>query len=153
MTKTEVTLFNLMEYIGVRSRPLKEGEAVFKAGHIILCGLEGKNSKNIKSLCLQTSGPASHSHEIIINLNDDVKDWKCICSCKAGMSGFCKHIIATLIYINRIENLEVISCTDLAQKWGKEKKGVEETYKTQPFKRFCHSKLKGEKVCLILRWQ
>ncbi|XP_030745001.1 uncharacterized protein LOC115874079 [Sitophilus oryzae] len=54
------------------------------------------------------------------------------------MSGFCKHIIATLIYVNRNEDLEVVSCTDLEQKWGKEKKGVQETYKPEPFKEFCH---------------
>lgn len=99
MPKITISLCDILEYIGDRSRPLKEGEEVFKAGHIILCGLEVDT--NIKSLCLQTSALNSLPHEISIMLSEDVKSWKCVCSCKAGMSGFCKHIVATLIYINR----------------------------------------------------
>lgn len=102
MPKIDLSLCEIMEYIGDRSRPLKEGEAVFKAGHIIMCGLDASNSEEIKSLCLQTSSLTSQPHEIVIMLNNDINKWKCVCSCKAGMSGFCKHIVATLIYINRL---------------------------------------------------
>ncbi|KAJ8976848.1 hypothetical protein NQ317_012972 [Molorchus minor] len=103
---------------GEKVRPLKEGEAVFKAGHIILCGLDATEPHNIKSLCLQTSGLSQPPHEIKINLSSP---WVCECTCKAGLSGFCKHIVASLIYINRTEDLEYVSCTDIQQKWGKRK--------------------------------
>lgn len=101
MPKIQISLYDITKYIGDRSRPLKEGEAVFKAGHVILCGLDAGNSETIKSLCLQTSSLTSQPHEITIVLNKNVNMWKCVCSCKAGQSGFCKHIVATLIYINR----------------------------------------------------
>lgn len=41
------------KYIRDRRRPLKDGEAGFKARHIILCGLDAGNTEKIKSLCLQ----------------------------------------------------------------------------------------------------
>lgn len=98
MPKISVSLCDILQYVGDRNRPLKEGEAVFKAGHIILCGLDGDM---VRSLCLQTSSLTSQPHEISLKLHQDVKQWKFVCSCKAGMSGFCKHIVATIIYINR----------------------------------------------------
>lgn len=104
MPKIVVPLCDITKYNRDRSRPLKEGEAVFKAGHVILCGLDAGNSEVIKSLCLQTSNLTSQPHEITIVLNQNVNMWKCLCSCKAGLSGFCKHIVATLIYINRSVN-------------------------------------------------
>lgn len=42
--------------------------------------------------------------------------------------------------------MEIVSCTDLTQKWGKEKKGLEETYKAVPIKKFCHPKIKHIKT-------
>lgn len=102
MPAVEVSLYDILGYLGERSRPLKEGEEVFNAGHIILCGLEALNSRKIRALCLQTSSLTSRPHEITLELSDQVKEWKCGCSCKAGMSGTCKHIVATLIYINRL---------------------------------------------------
>lgn len=94
----EISIVDILNYVEGRQRPLKEGEEVFKAGHIILCGLDGNDSNLIQSLCLQTSGVTEAPHEIKISLNEP---WTCVCSCKAGLSGYCKHIIATLIYINR----------------------------------------------------
>lgn len=44
--------------------------------------------------------------------------------------------------------MELISCTDITQKWGKEKKGVEETHKIQPFKDFCHPLTKRQKIVM-----
>ncbi|KAJ8976851.1 hypothetical protein NQ317_012975 [Molorchus minor] len=135
MPKVEISISDILEYLGEKVRPLKEGEAVFKAGHIILCGLDATEPHNIKSLCLQTSRLSQPPHEIKINLSSP---WVCECTCKAGLSGFCKHIVASLIYINRTEDLEYVSCTDIQQKWGKEKKGVEELYSVIPFTSFCH---------------
>lgn len=46
----------------------------------------------------------------------------------------------------RHEDLELVSCTDLAQKWGKEKKGLQETHTAEPFKDFCHPVTKRQKI-------
>lgn len=62
MPKIIVSLCDITKYIGNRSRPLKEGEAVFKAGHVILCGLDAGNLETIKSLCLQTSNLTLQPH-------------------------------------------------------------------------------------------
>lgn len=40
MSKVEISISYILGYLGERVRPLKEDEAVFKAGHIILCGLD-----------------------------------------------------------------------------------------------------------------
>jgi hypothetical protein len=91
MPIVNVTVFDILKYINGRHRPLKEGEAVLKAGHIILCGIKG-DSCCINSLYLQTSALSSVSHEIEITLAENVVNWRCLCTCKAGQSGFCKHI-------------------------------------------------------------
>ncbi|CAG9816051.1 unnamed protein product [Phaedon cochleariae] len=145
MPRIEVSISNIIDYIGDKIRPLKEGEAVFRAGHIILCGVDVEQTHVIKSLCLQTSALTQPPHEIKIIPQENAL-WICQCSCKAGNSGYCKHVIGTLIYINRNEDLDYISCTDLTQKWGKEKKGVEDMYKAKPFSEFCHPLIKKKKV-------
>lgn len=55
-------------------------------------------------------------------------------------------MILPVLIVSRNENLEVISCTDVTQKWGKEKEGLKETYKVEPFKNFCHPLAKKHKI-------
>lgn len=101
----QVLLSDIYEYVeGIR--PLKEGENVFNAGFIILCGVEPEDTTAVKALCLRTSHLDQPPHEILINFNACLNSrWMAHCSCKAGQSGCCKHIIATLIYINRFMKL------------------------------------------------
>lgn len=99
MVKLEVSISDILIYLGDRLRPLKEGESVFKAGHVVLCGVQAEQPQLIKSLCLQISALAQPPHEVSIQLEGE--NWQCKYTCKAGLSGFCKHVIATLIYINR----------------------------------------------------
>lgn len=99
MPEVVVTVSELLTFVGGRSKPMIEGEAALKAGHIILCGLEGGDTHKITSLCLQTSFLISKHHEISVTSSKEVRDWRCVCSCKAGMSDFCKHIIATLKFM------------------------------------------------------
>lgn len=102
MVKINVSITHILEYVGERIRPLKEGEEVFKAGHIVLCGVDSTDKNRIKSMCLQSSALLQPPHEVSIMFLDGYKGFvSCQCSCKAGLSGFCKHVIATLIYINR----------------------------------------------------
>ncbi|KAK4885559.1 hypothetical protein RN001_001830 [Aquatica leii] len=71
-------------------------------------------------------------------------NWLCICSCKAGAGGKCKHIVAYLLFINRNE-LEQLSKTDVEQAWG-QRKSVTYTDYVQPLTDFCHVK-KNKIVC------
>lgn len=45
------------------------------------------------------------------------------------------------LHCSRCENLDFVSCTDLTQQWGKEKKAISELYQAEPFAEFCHPKI------------
>ncbi|KAI4455454.1 exonuclease phage-type/recb c-terminal domain-containing protein [Holotrichia oblita] len=96
MVVIHITFADILTYVGERKRPLIEGEAVFKANHIFSCGINNENT-NIFALCTRSSAASASPHEININL---IK-WECKCSCKAGAGGYCKHVIATLFYVNK----------------------------------------------------
>ena len=86
----------------VTSRNLIEGERLLNSKHIIKCGkLESGDNLNIKAYCLQTSNLKGQPHEIngVIGRNGSIISFKC--SCKAGLSEKCKHILAVLLYCNR----------------------------------------------------
>ncbi|KAK4882480.1 hypothetical protein RN001_005799 [Aquatica leii] len=124
----EVTLCDILEYVEGGSRCIKEGEAVFNAGHIIMCGINNQKKEEIIGLCVQTSNLKVHPHTIKINL-DTPKQWMCTCTYKAGARGKCKHIIACLLFIYRYfvyrnwKRKDNVSCEDVV-----------------PIKEFCHVK-------------
>ncbi|KAJ8684819.1 hypothetical protein QAD02_020612 [Eretmocerus hayati] len=81
-------------------------------------------------------------HELLINISrnsDGRKTLNCECSCAAG-SPHCKHIIGALNYLlrNQKENIEVATCTDVKQKWGKLRKDVKSMYSYVPISQHCH---------------
>lgn len=41
--KVEISMSDILDYVGERVRQIKEGEEIFMAGHIILCGTDGSN--------------------------------------------------------------------------------------------------------------
>lgn len=88
------------------SRSFVEGEAVLQAGHVIQCGFTEKNKEiwHVNARCVQTSAVKKDPHEIrgILICAGDVHIKEMACSCKAGASGFCKHIAATLLFISRL---------------------------------------------------
>ena len=87
-----------------RVRCLKEGEAILNSSHLLCCGVDAANKTQdvvICSLCLQTSNLKGPPHEVRVTLTRSGAIKSALCSCKAGLSGACKHIAATLIYINR----------------------------------------------------
>lgn len=99
-----LTLGSIFSYLkcNVESRCFVEGEALLNAKHIILIGstAETDTTKDIFALCLQTSGIKSSPHEIKGQLNigeDQVSINGFVCSCKAGLSGSCKHTAAVLL--------------------------------------------------------
>ena len=89
------------------SRSVVEGEAVLHAKHLVVCGVLQKSTETseIIAYCVQTSAINKDPHEIKGNLNikGSVVDIGIfVCSCKAGTSGCCKHIAATLLFCTRL---------------------------------------------------
>ncbi|KAK4887464.1 hypothetical protein RN001_003735 [Aquatica leii] len=122
LTMPIISLCDIIEYINDGKRCLKEGEALLNAGHVIGCGVNNQIKTEIVGLCLQTSNLKGAPHSVKIHLQSATpKGWICTCSCKAGAGGKCKHIIACLLYLYR-NYLDELSCTDLEQAWGQQKK-------------------------------
>lgn len=95
---------NIFQWAGQNEAQRKfiEGERVFKAGHIILCGEVDRNERGevkVLSSCIQTTHVRDKPHEIKGKISEDgvISDFQCLC--KAGLSGRCKHIVATLLHI------------------------------------------------------
>ncbi|CAI6377479.1 unnamed protein product [Macrosiphum euphorbiae] len=96
------------------TRNMVEGENILNSGHIINCGYISKDLKEINTLgmCLQTSAIRDKPHNITgsLQLNENgLKVTKILCTCKAGNSQKCKHIVSTLLYLNRGPILEIVT--------------------------------------------
>ncbi|XP_034241197.1 uncharacterized protein LOC117645249 [Thrips palmi] len=128
-------------------RCLIEGERVLEGKMLITVGSLGVSDNRVLkvwALCLQSStlSGAPHVIEASLNLRSTSKRVvKIKCSCKAGQSEKCKHCIALLMYLNRLDDeshLEDLSCTDLTQQWGKLKKTSLSEFEAVPLTKFCH---------------
>ena len=77
------------------SRNYVKGELVLNSKHLLFCDKDIDESTGYKIYvyCLQTSNMREKPHEIegIINKNGSIESMKC--SCKAGLSEKCKHVI------------------------------------------------------------
>lgn len=118
-----LSLIDILEYLNAEMkdvedgsrRCLKEGEAIVQSKHIISCGLmHSDNDKEnmsgsstvigVMALCLQTSQMSGVPHQIKVLLDTKTKDSKikkATCTCKAGLSGACKHVTGVLLHIYR----------------------------------------------------
>ena len=116
-----LSLVDILEYLNAEMkdmedgsrRCLKEGEAIVQSKHIIYCGLTGEENGTVTgtsdvigvlALCLQTSKMSGAPHQIQVCLDakaGNTKIKKATCSCKAGLSGACKHVTGVLLYIYR----------------------------------------------------
>ncbi|KAJ8685413.1 hypothetical protein QAD02_021206 [Eretmocerus hayati] len=141
-----VSISDFAKYAGGGMRKFIEGEEVMNASHIMYMGitLESVSKIELLCLCVKSSDLFGMPHELLIKITkDDVgrKTLECKCSCKAG-SPTCKHIIGSLEYLIRNEknSIEVATCTDVTQKWGKLKNDVEVMYAKVPIKSHCHGK-------------
>ncbi|VEN47855.1 unnamed protein product [Callosobruchus maculatus] len=121
------------------SRCFVEGEAILNAKHVILIGTTNISEVMVEvlALCLQTSALRSAPHEIKGKLSvveQKVEIQQLTCTCKAGLSGRCKHIAAVLIKCTRsnISTLEKLSSTDLKCTWNQSRGKVDETYESKP---------------------
>lgn len=83
-------------------RNFVEGEKVLHAGHVIFCGKLAADKTCIKviAFCLQNSKLKGNPHEIQGEISFQNKINKMKCSCKAGLSGKCKHVVAVLLHLH-----------------------------------------------------
>lgn len=135
------------------SRNAVEGEEVLRAKQIILCGkVQQKNGLLIKALVIQSSHIRDKPHEISGTLNVDstaIKIESFVCSCAAGASERCKHVVAVLLFLNRnnLNDIDTLSSTDVQCQWSKLKEPSLEQFKPVSIEHFCCVK-STEKVSL-----
>lgn len=103
----------------------------------MLCECREASSVTVQGLCLQTSALQRKPHELEFVYSND-GSLKAHCSCKAGNSERCKHLIAMLMFVYRtgLENLEQLTCTDMKQAWGKLRS--EPLYEAKELNQLCH---------------
>ena len=81
------------------------GENVINRGHVLNCGKandDSSDSYQIIAFCLQTTNLKGTPHEIKGEILNDGQIVKIECTCKAGLGSACKHIVAVLLYCNRL---------------------------------------------------
>lgn len=89
------------------SSQIEKGQKVFDGGGLLEVGVRSQHSLGymIEAHCLQSSHPKEAPHEIKIKTESKpISEWKCVCSCKAGLGGKCKHIFAVLLHIQQLVN-------------------------------------------------
>ncbi|CAI6376997.1 unnamed protein product [Macrosiphum euphorbiae] len=127
------------------SRSAIEGEQILKSKQIVLCGkIEMASVTQISALIVQTSHLQDMPHSIFGELTKpEVEIIKFKCSCKAGASECCKHVVAILLFLNRnsVADLEIFSSTDITFQWSKLKEPTLTHYKPLPIDTFdCYKK-------------
>ncbi|XP_011883465.1 PREDICTED: uncharacterized protein LOC105570667, partial [Vollenhovia emeryi] len=111
-----------------------------------------ENVADCRALAARTSGIHAVPYEvqIQIDINKEAGDRliNAKCECPAGESGKCKHAMATLIYLSRIEedDMDNISCTDLQQQWGILKSNHSKEYEAKKLSEFCHVQKTSKKI-------
>ncbi|XP_055551046.1 uncharacterized protein LOC129733301 [Wyeomyia smithii] len=120
-TTVEVTIsfVDILEYVGEAVRPIKKRHAVFAANHIVCIGFREHDSSGVDIVAYvqQSFNPAMNPHVLNLKIGPKVDKWILECSCKAGTAK-CKHIVACLLYIEKFNKLEYLSCTDVTRAWG-----------------------------------
>ena len=88
---------------GVSSRNFVEGEILLiNAGYVLNCGTIDESAEhNLLAFCVQTSGVKERPHTIKGEIGARGKILSMTCSCKAGLSEMCKHIVGVLLYVTR----------------------------------------------------
>lgn len=91
-----------MKYLENSHRPLKEGENLWRNGHVLKVGVKrfvGIGAE-ILGFVVQTSNIRGAPHEVALTCRNS-KDWSVKCSCKAGLGRKCKHAVAVLLHVQR----------------------------------------------------
>ncbi|XP_033222510.1 uncharacterized protein LOC117176375 [Belonocnema kinseyi] len=141
-----------------------EGQKIVNSGLIFMCGASSRSSTKIElyALCLKTSALSSPEPHVLTGtlsihhedtmLPDELDQFdehdvdpiyvrvkSMNCSCKAGTSHSCRHIVGVLLYCNRkdLNSLPMLSSTDMQCLWNKQKRPFLEQFEAQPTKYFC----------------
>lgn len=103
-----INISEICEWAGTNpsQRNFREDENILRAGHLISCGKHENRTRESESVkltayCLQMSQLRASPHEIIGEISEAGKIISISCSCKAGLGGKCKHVLATLLYCHR----------------------------------------------------
>lgn len=123
---------DVVMFVGDSIRALREGTLIARSRKIINYGrVIPKNCDSslchVMALCLRSAINATpHEVNISLKLNNEnfgaeIKHTKCSC---AANSRQCKHIVGVLFRLttltsNEMNELPLLSCTDLKQSWGK----------------------------------
>ncbi|XP_058800606.1 uncharacterized protein LOC131669618 [Phymastichus coffea] len=116
-------------------RRFVEGERILAVGHLLNCGRTDVKVGvvKVKAFCLQTTAIKEKPHEIDIDISESGCILNCTCTCKASLSGKCKHVVAALLHCYRdSEHIQTFSCTDLTCSWKKPQKEILEKYGPTP---------------------
>ncbi|XP_022167044.1 uncharacterized protein LOC111031429 [Myzus persicae] len=103
---------------------------------------EQNSSLIVKGLVIQSSYIHQMPHEVTGELhrqNDQLKIINFTCSCKAGDSEACKHVVAVLLNLNRtsLNDIDTLSKTDVQCEWAKLKEPSLACYKAVSLEHFC----------------
>ncbi|XP_064472617.1 uncharacterized protein LOC135387264 [Ornithodoros turicata] len=138
-------IFTFMD-VSINSRTFVEGERILNSQHIVVCGRKastsGAASTTIVGLCLSTSALKGNPHvvsAVLENADNGFKIYQASCTCRAGNSEKCKHIMGVLLRCNRdgVLNLPALSVTDVECAW-KKKPGKELYGESTPLDTYCH---------------
>ncbi|XP_062704037.1 uncharacterized protein LOC134286441 [Aedes albopictus] len=167
--RVEIDIVDLFDFADGSKRNWKEGNEVFKNGHVMVAGVtkvEG-SSVHIFCSCLRGSNPSEPPREVRMITSSELKKWEMRCTCPAG-NYRCKHQFACLLYIHRNKDLEILSSTDVRQQWGKVAKiQSENLYEPVTLSELCNQRKRvspelSDEICSsilnlfnypILRWQ
>ncbi|XP_058817229.1 uncharacterized protein LOC131680531 [Topomyia yanbarensis] len=127
--EVEISIVDILDYVGESVRPIREGHAVFAASHVVCIGYRKYEEAYIDVIAYvnQSSHPGLTPHTVELKICSDIEKWILKCSCKAGTAK-CKHIIACLLHLERYRKLDYMSCTDVTQAWG-----ITKSQKTAPW--------------------
>ncbi|XP_021706686.1 uncharacterized protein LOC110678311 [Aedes aegypti] len=148
--RVEVDIVNLFEYAEENRRNWVEGNQIFKNNHVVIEGvtkLEG-DQIHVFCSCLRGSNPSEPPRQDNIVTSTLFKNWSIHCSCPAG-NHRCKHKFACLLFIHTTKVLEVLTATDVKQRWGKVAKvQAENLYTSIPLSGLCiqRSKAAGSEI-------
>lgn len=102
-----LTLEEIFKFVksNEKSRNIREGQKILSSKNLIRCGITSKSSNQVHvyALCMKTSGLSELPHVITGVFEQDPRTQlglikKMSCTCKAGLSEECKHIVAVLLY-------------------------------------------------------
>nr|XP_046471424.1 uncharacterized protein LOC124213811 [Neodiprion pinetum] len=150
----KISIQEICEFANTQPSPKKfiGGEDILDEGHLMKCGLQQSdtscdNKYKIIAFCLQTSRLKDPPHEIVGAISQNGKIMGMSCSCKAGLSESCKHVVAPLLYCNRnaVEKLQLIICTDKKCTWSAPQKDALEKYEPKPLEEHDCFQLKLQK--------